>query len=73
MLSIGEVYTDNAGREVTIGNGLVKPNNLWVWSIQGDWYDSVTGRFVSLINAKRVLLPATAPKSISDHTPKNSP
>lgn len=41
----------------------------YLWSLQGDWYDEQTGRFVSYSQKKggRYLLPPDVGRSISNH------
>lgn len=68
MLEIGKTYRRNDGGFVTIG-GLTKAHKDYVWSIQGDWYDQKTGRFVSSGQSGYILLRLDGPRSISDHKP----
>jgi hypothetical protein len=47
MITPGE-YQNNNGRRVTIAGRIKKYSAEcpWVYSIQGDWYDEMTGQFV---------------------------
>lgn len=45
LLEDGKTYHSGTGRRATIG-GTTKHHPEYVWSIQGDWYERATGRFV---------------------------
>ncbi len=71
MLIPGLTYTRNDGIPATI-MGRIRDYSMdapYLWSLQGNWYDEKTGRFVSYSDKRggRFLLPADNGRSISNH------
>lgn len=44
-LEIGKTYESRDGRIATIG-GVTHEHPEWVWSVQGNWYERTTGRYI---------------------------
>lgn len=45
MLEKGKRYRDDRGGETEIG-GVCRDYPDWMWGINGNWYDRVTGRMI---------------------------
>lgn len=59
-LKIDQRYKTRNGRTVQV-KGITKENPAWAWTVQGDWYEMATGKYVTYSYARAEHLVTTYP------------